>query len=57
MVMGKDGEYRTERRNECLHLSVEALRQEVNIVLEGRAFLPIPEQTSCDETRYLGFGG
>ena len=52
MVLGKDGEYRTERRNEQgPHLLVEVHRHEVNIDLEGRAFHQIPDQTSCDHTR------
>ena len=43
--MGKDGEHRTEcRKVPCRHWLNELFRQEVDVVLERRGFLPIPQQ-------------
>ena len=45
MFLGKDGAYHTEcRKVQCHHLLVELFRQEMDIVLAGRGFIPIPEQ-------------
>ena len=39
-----DGERRTEcRRMQCRHLLIEQFREEVDIVLVGRGFLPSPQ--------------
>ena len=43
--LGKDGEQRTECiKAQCRTLLIELFRQEVDVVLARRGFLPIPQQ-------------
>ena len=35
------------------HFLIELLQQEIDIVLVRRGFLPIPEKTSCTDTRFV----
>ena len=45
VILGKDGGQRTEfRKLQCRHWLIELFRQEVNIVLAGRGFIPTPQQ-------------
>ena len=47
VFLGQDGEHGTEyRRVQCRHLLIVLCRKEVDTILVGLGFIPIPEQTA-----------
>ena len=45
VFLGKDSEHGTEcRKVQCRHLLIELFRQEADLILASRAFLPVRQQ-------------